>query len=56
MSVKIYSKCNICSRNWMYMFGFDKSLEIYSLFLEDFKKFQKNLLDKNEFMNFINIK
>lgn len=25
----------------MYMFGFDKSLEIYSLFLEDFKKFQK---------------
>ncbi|WP_322908273.1 hypothetical protein RRG55_00890 [Mycoplasmopsis felis] len=34
------------------MFGFDKSLEIYSLFLEDFKKFQKNLLDKNEFDEF----
>ncbi|MCU9934215.1 hypothetical protein NWE61_03505 [Mycoplasmopsis felis] len=34
------------------MFGFDKSLEIYSSFLEDFKKFQKNLLDKNEFDEF----
>ncbi|WP_322901472.1 hypothetical protein [Mycoplasmopsis felis] len=52
MSVKIYGKCNICLRNWMYMFGFDKSLEIYSSFLEDFKKFQKNLLDKNEFDEF----
>ncbi|TDV24373.1 hypothetical protein BCF59_0338 [Mycoplasmopsis mustelae] len=54
MSSKVIAKCDLCNKNYYYVFGFSKELALFDIFLSKYEKEQVDLFVEDKFIEYFN--